>query len=319
MAVMLPWLGAAVLVALLLAGLLASPRRRRLPAGSLPAAHLDRIRGLPRYQHLARQQVRALTLGLVGTVVLGLGVALLAAQPVRATTEAGAARNRDIVLCLDVSGSMTATNRAVVDSYLDLAERLDGERIALVVFDAAAVTVFPLTDDADFIREHVGGVAEQLGQVIPGTQVDGLGTSLIGDGLASCVQRFDRVETRRSRTIVLATDNQVSGAPLFTLAQAARQARATGVMVFGIVPSDNSAAATNELSDVVRRTGGDVLLITEGVDTAVVERAVQAQEQASLETGPRPRQVEFVTPGAVACVSGLALLLASRLVGRRRA
>ncbi|GAB3820002.1 hypothetical protein GCM10028820_24870 [Tessaracoccus terricola] len=322
MEVMLPWLGVLAVVALLLAGVAAvvRGRGRRLPATSLPASHLDRVRSLPRYQHLARQQVRALALGLVGTVVFGLGVALLVAQPVRATMDSGTARNRDIVLCLDVSGSMAATNHAVVASYLELAEELDGERIGLVVFDAAAVTVFPLTDDADFIHEHVSGIAQQLGQVVPGTQLDGLGTSLIGDGLASCVQRFDRVETSRSRTIVLATDNQVSGTPLFTLAQAARQARSAGIMVFGIVPADNSAAATNELGDVVRRTGGDLLLLTpDGADTTAVEQAVRAQERVGLESGPRTRLAEFALPGAATCVTGLALLLASRLVGRRRA
>lgn len=310
-----PWalLGAAAVVTVALLPRLLHRRRTPGPAaGSLPVAHLDRIRRLPRYQHLARSAVCATRWALVGAVLTGLGVVILLARPTVTSTGPGVGHHRDIILCLDVSGSMAQTNRDVIATYLDLASRLDGERLGLVVFDAAAVTVFPLTDDADFIAEHIAAVESQLEAVIPGTRLDGTGTSLIGDGLASCTQRFDALDAQRSRTIVLATDNQVFGRPLFTVADAARRAADASVMVFGVVPGDNSVAATEDLRDALRTTGGDVLLLTpDRRAEATIEEAVQSQERVATHRPPQPRRQALDAPGLVLCLLGGALLVLS--------
>lgn len=313
-----PWW--ALLVAIVLVAVTLLPRllrRRRPPAPgsvSLPVAHLDRVRRLPRYQHLARSAVRATRWSLVGAVLLGIGIVVLVARPTVASTGPGVGHHRDIILCLDVSGSMAQTNRDVIAVYLDLASRLDGERIGLVVFDAAAVTVFPLTDDADVIVEHIAAVESRLETVIPGTRLDGTGTSLIGDGLASCAQRFDDVDAQRSRTIVLATDNQVFGRPLFTVGEAALRAVDASVMVFGVVPGNNSVVATEELRDALRPTGGDVLLLTpDRRAEATIEEAVQSQERAVSHRPPQPRREGLDGPGLVLCLmGGTALVLSHR-------
>ena len=40
------------------------------------------------------------------------------------------------------------------------------------------------------------------------------GTSLIGDGLATCVSSFDKVDLQRARSVVFATDNHLAGRPI---------------------------------------------------------------------------------------------------------
>lgn len=316
-----PWwaLGLAVtLVGVAVAAVLRPDRPVVPPRGSLPGANLHRVRRLPRYQSLARDSALRATVGLTGACLLALGVILLVARPADDAGGTAVDRHRDIVLCLDVSGSMVETNQHVVAAYLELAKRLDGERIALVVFDATAVTVFPLTDDADFIAHHIEGMAARLGTDIPGTTLRGAGTSLIGDGLVSCLQRFDEPDSHRSRTVVLTTDNQTFGRPLFTLQEAGRRAADSSVMVFGVVPGDNSPDATKDLADVVRATGGDVLLLTPGRsgDVDVVEAAVRARERHALagsgSAGATPNDV----PGTVLGLAGAAVLLGSQLPRR---
>ena len=71
----------------------------------------------------------------------------LAARPARVDRTLEQGHNRDIVLCLDVSGSTLPYDRQVIASYLDLVRNFRGERMALSIFNSTSRTVFPLTDD----------------------------------------------------------------------------------------------------------------------------------------------------------------------------
>src|SRR5699024_12054061 len=59
---------------------------------------------------------------------------------------------RDVMLCLDVSGSMLGYDADLLEAYQELAHRFDGERIGMTVFNATAVSAFPLTDDYDMVQ-----------------------------------------------------------------------------------------------------------------------------------------------------------------------
>lgn len=306
----------AVLLILVVAAAALRTSPRGTPGGS-PVAGAARLRALPRYQALARRRARLLVIRCLGLLLAAAGAALLVAQPVEAATSSSQRSTRDIVLCLDVSGSMVEVDKQVIDSYLALAQALQGERIGFVMFDASAITVFPLTDDADFLTKQLTAAKAELdGQVLPGTQI-GSGTSLIGDGLASCLERFDVPEQDRSRTVVLATDNQVAGAPLFTLPQAVGLAVEKKVLVYGIVPPDNTPRVTQDLTGQLRKTGGDTLIL--GPDTAVtsITDAVDATERKALAGPPRQQGEPLLWPGTLALVAGAALAGAAWLVGRK--
>lgn len=317
MALTHPLLGLAVLLIGLAALALGLLRGLPRPGDGAPIAGASRLRGLPRFRTLARGQARLLALQLAGLAITTTGIAWLLALPVRTDPSSEQRSNRDIVLCLDVSGSMAPVDRQVIDAYLDLAGNLKGERIGFVVFDASAVTLFPLTDDAAFITDQLGQARELLdGSIVPGTQI-GSGTSLIGDGLASCVNRFDVPEQDRSRTVVLATDNQVAGQPLFTLDQAIAKASERGVLVAGIVPSDNTPSVTAELTEAIRQTGGDVLLLSPDMAVSTIEDRVLSQERKALEGVALPGATPFVWPGALAMMLGASGWGAAWAVGRR--
>lgn len=315
MALMYPLLGLAVLLALAGAAALAwwSSTRER-PAGALLVDGTDRIRSLPRFRELSRRHRRWALVETLALAVAGAGVALLAARPVDASSLADERSNRDVVLCLDVSGSMAPVVSDVMAAFADLAADLDGERIALVWFDSTAVTMFPLTDDAGYIATQLDGLRSELdGTPVAGTQVGEVGSSLVGDGLASCLQRFDHLDASRSRTVVLATDNQVSGRPLFTLADAVARAAEDEVLVYGITPSDNTVAATNELEDDVATTGGDVLLLGPRTPLQEITGAVEATQSAALPGPPRSDPEDILWPGALlVCVGTVGAGLARR-------
>lgn len=318
MALTQPWYGVAVLLILAVVGAAAWlwPRRRRSMANALPLADSSRIRALPRFIQLTQARVRWLIIESCALAVAGFGVALLAAGPVSADTVNEQRSNRDIVLCLDVSGSMSQVDRDVINSFADLAAELDGERIGFVLFDASAVTIFPLTDDATYISRHLRETGETLGSgQVAGTRVGDLGSSLIGDGLASCMQRFDQSDTQRSRTVVLATDNQVAGTPLFSVADAAQRAVERDVLVFGIVPADNSVAATDDLTATLAPTGGDVLLLGPQPDLSSITSAVEASQKSVMAGRARSESVPLVWPGTVLALLGV---VGASLAHRRR-
>lgn len=59
------------------------------------------------------------------------------------------------MLCLDVSGSMAEVDMEILDTFLELTDDFKGERIGLTIFNASPVQVFPLTDDYEFVKEHL--------------------------------------------------------------------------------------------------------------------------------------------------------------------
>lgn len=314
MALILPWAGLAVgllAVTLLLAAWF-WPQRFRA-AGGVPFATARRLRALPRFRQLVRRQLRWLLLETAALLVAIAGLALLIARPVEARPWEQARGNRDIMLCLDVSGSMAPVDKEVLRSYARLAEQLEGERIGLTMFDASGVTIFPLTDDSAYIRDQLAHAEQEIneGEVI-GTRVGDSGTSLIADGLIGCLERFDHRDKRRSRTVVFATDNQTSGQALYTLEEAFTQAHRDGALVFGVVPIDNSATATEELAQATRQTGGDVLPLAPDADVTAISDAVARTERTALTRQPRLESEELTWPGVALALMGLALAALAR-------
>ncbi|WP_297742772.1 VWA domain-containing protein [uncultured Tessaracoccus sp.] len=319
MALTQPWWGVAVLVAAVLVGLAAWwwPRRREATGDALLFSAGARLRALPQYRDAARRRVRWLTVELLAVAVAVGGAALTVARPVDERQLPSQRSNRDVVLCLDTSATMSSVVQDVLGAYKQLAERLDGERIALVMFDASAVTFFPLTDDAAYVAEQLDAASREVGAgPVRGTQIGDLGTSLIGDGLVSCLQRFDTTDPSRSRTVVFATDNQTSGKSLFTLEEAAGRAANQGTLVFGIVPNDNQVAATQALTQTLKLTGGDTLALEPNAPLESIVDAVERTQARELEGPSRTDAKPLLWPGmALLCLGAAGAAVARRRAG----
>lgn len=316
MAVIHGWVGVAILSVGLGIGVLAwwAARPQRATASTVPAANLERVRALPLFRALARQEWN---LRRIETACLALalsGAALMGARFVGVSDTAEEMRTRDVVLCLDVSGSMTEVDVDILDTYLALAETLTEERIGFVMFDAYAVTAFPLTTDRAYVMDQLGKAKKTIAEgPVPGASAPRVGSSLIGDGLATCLQHFDHQSDERSRTVVLGTDNLVSGDSLHTVAEAAAIAQQDGVMVFGVMPTGTEAEPVEDLRAAVRPTNGEVLVVEPGkpTNTAVISSAIEAQQKKAILTTAQDRSFDLVWPGALLFLAGLAGSLAT--------
>jgi Ca-activated chloride channel family protein len=140
---------------------------------------------------------------------LALAVFIMAlAQPrlSKSTTEIKAS-GIDIVVALDLSGSMTTPDYSVGDqrvSRFDLAKSVlkkfvterPNDRIGLVVFAAQAFIASPMTLDHDYLLENIDRL--QIGTI------DSDATA-IGDGLMTALNRLRNLKSK-SRIVVLMTD-----------------------------------------------------------------------------------------------------------------
>jgi hypothetical protein len=302
--------------------------RARLRRDGIPVAHSERLTALPEYRRAIRRYRVLLACVLVAVVVTsGVGV-LLASRVSGVEAQTPQSYKRDIVLCLDVSGSMTDVDAKIVDTFASLAKSLHGERIGLTVFDSSAVQVFPLTDDYGYIETELTAYRNSFrSQGASGLQYwtgtdRGDGASLIGDGLASCTLSFDgdRSSTR-PRSIILATDNYVNGSPIFTLQKAATLAEKQKVRVYGIDPVDYSASGgldsvATEMKQAVDGTGGGFYGLTGSQTVTSIVQRIDAHE-AGVFVGAT-RLVVRDHPGPLLVVALFSLLGVFGLLWRVR-
>lgn len=187
-----PWLALIALALLLLALWLVRRRWQRFP---FPDA--GRLSG-PRSWAVSRTALAGVV---VAASLVPLAVALARPQEVL-SRRLERAEGVDLVIALDVSGSMAALDfqpsdrlgvaKDVIGSFI--AQRVN-DRIGLVVFAGAAVTLCPLTLDHDVVQ-HL------LDQVELETLPDG---TAIGLGLGTSVNRL-RGSEASSKVVVLVTD-----------------------------------------------------------------------------------------------------------------
>jgi len=140
----------------------------------------------------------------------------------------------DIVIALDVSGSMQETD--LVPNRLDAAKmvierfvkRRPNDRLGLVVFGRDAYTHVPLTlDHGTFLR--------MLNELQIGV-IDGRGTA-IGNGIGVSLNRL-RHSDAKSKVIIVLTDGD-NNAGNISPVQAARFAQTLGVKIYTILAGDN--------------------------------------------------------------------------------
>jgi len=263
--------------------------RRRGLADRVPVANTWRLTSLPAYRRaLARYTAlfTAVAVALGGVLVV---TALTAGRWTFQRVETPEKYNRDIVLCLDVSGSMKDYDAQVLDRYLEMLPGFQGERVGLMLWDSTAAQVFPLTDDYDFAGEQLTTVRDAMKggssatAIFAGT-VGAPGASIIGDGLASCSLMFDGDQSDgRSRSIIFATDNQLNGTPLVTLPDAAKFANERHVRVYGLDANTADDTFADEFRVSVTQNGGQYYKLADpGAVKGIVDQVTSDQTSRML-------------------------------------
>ena len=183
--------------------------------------------------------------------------------------------NRDIELCMDVSGSMNKLNREMVEVLKTLVGSLKDERFGISVFDSSPADILPLSSDHKYtidileqikmaINSLYGGLSSMNHSyatdfLLGGTKSSGRGSSLIGEGLAYCATVFKKGEDR-TKVIILTTDNQVYGSEIITVPEASEYCKENNIRVYAIGSSSIKKAINSSykqgLIDVANKTGG---------------------------------------------------------------
>lgn len=320
-----PWLMVALLwlVALVLGVTLARwllARRRTAPEDAAFAAHTERLRRLPRFTALVRRRTALGAACTLAALVACSGAVLVAGRWSQTRTTAESVANRDIVLCLDASGSMAPIDAEVVAQFREIVAGLEGERIGLTIWNGVAITVFPLTDDYAFAQEQLA-VAETafadavvLGpayeEFVAGTVVEPGVASQLADGLVSCVQRFDRDDEERSRAIVLASDNEPYGRGVYTFDEATAVAEERGVVVHGVAAPliADRPYADAEFRRQVERTGGTYSTVGSDGGAEEIVESIDALEASKIERPPVVQVLDQPRTGIVLTAVGVVLL-----------
>jgi Ca-activated chloride channel family protein len=231
----------------------------------------------------------------------------------------------DIMLALDVSGSMDAADFVIGGreaTRLDVAKAVmarfvDGrpnDRIGLVVFGEEAFTQVPLTLDHE-------GYKNFLAQVTLG--MAGARSTALGDGLAVAVKRLKELDAP-SRVIILLTDGQ-NNAGLLAPSTAAEAAAALGIRVYTIGVGGRPQRGLMGLlgrsrrgdldEDTLRRiaetTNAEYHRADDTEALLAVYASIDLLEKSTAEVRERIRTEPRHHPWILA---SLALLLASRLL-----
>lgn len=294
-----PWLVAAGVLAAAIIGWFWMARLER---STIRLANTDYLRALPSFRRERRRHRAFAVVALLLLAVAAGAAALTAGRPVDPASSRTSLANRDIVLCMDVSGSMTPYAAEVARVYSDMAMALNGERVSLTVWNYTATQVFPLSDDYSMVRAELEAAAEVLGMdgetynsdpraaqqfdrfMAATFPENAQGSSLIGDGLATCVQAFDLPEEERSRTVILATDNEPNGDQLFTLPAAVALAAERGVTVHGIFAASYLMDSRRaEMERAIATTGGVFHDLSDPNAAGEIVEKILAEEAAKLE------------------------------------
>jgi Ca-activated chloride channel family protein len=294
----------------------AFPARRSAPSGLLvPSTLRDRFAARDRASLYAP---RAFALAWLAWLCV---LVALAGPRMAVATQALLASGRDIMLALDLSGSMTKTDFLLdgeAASRLDALKRVGseligrraGDRIGLVIFAENAFAAAPLSFDVGAVRQTLEEM--EIGLV-------GRSTA-IGEGLGLALKRLAD-STAPTRVIILLSDganNAGSSEP----AAVARLAKQLGVKIFTIGLGVNDTSNAGDDPDAVDFTalqklaeiGGGAAFRTRTTDE--LDGAARAIEGlAAGETLAPPTIIYddlWPYPAALAFIAGLTLAFARR-------
>ena len=266
-------------------------------------AHTKTIRELPEYKAAKKHYNMLLCLAAALFVVSMSSITVVTSRPVSVEETHSDQKNRDIMLCLDVSGSMSNNINELLDYYKNLVERMQGERFGVTIFDGIYVTLSPLSDDYLAVSEVLQDLKDNF---------DNYGSALWGAAV-------------RSRSIVIATDNYANRSQEVNIKQAAAYARSYDITVYGLNTGEAmsmtnyagqaESASGKEFREAVLMTGGSYYLFA-GSKYSIEEIAEQISQQESAIFEGAGQVVRRDIPKVPAVIAAVSLLLFMFIIWR---
>ena len=300
--------------------------------GGVKAANTSFVKELDVYKKKKRMYTLVSVVMEVCIVTSLLSSLFLVSRPALKETVNNGTKKRDIFLCMDVSYSIYDLNYDLVESLQGVVSGLDGDRFGICIFNTSTVLYVPMTDDYEFINKKLDELKEyfrlqkefmdkfynpntglmqytddqadeymdlqdQLDFFDAGTLVNNYqkGSSLIGEGLASCLYSFPRLEDEdRTRIIIMSTDNAQESlkTPLVELDEAAQLCRKNDIKVFGLFPNRENWSGLNssdydtdiaEFQRAIEGTGGKFYKESETLSVKDIVKDIERIEALEVE------------------------------------
>ena len=225
----------------------------------------------------------------------------------------------DIVLAIDVSGSMLAQDfspnrmEAAKEVAANFVANRPTDRIAVVIFSGESFTLCPLTTDQLVLKTQIYNI--QSGLLEDGTA--------IGSGLATSVDRL-RSSKSKSKVVILLTDGENNGGQIPPLT-AKELAKATGVKVYTIGVGTEGYAQTpmqtqtgsvvmqrekvnideKLLTQIANETGGKYFRAKDNESLKNIYSDIDKLEKSRIEVTALKRYSEKFFPFAIAALAFL--------------
>lgn len=332
--------------------------------GGRKAANTSYARKLPEFTRLRFRYLALRITVCTALLASAISTLVLAARPYETRTQQTGVKKRDIFLCIDVSYSIYELNTGLVDELEDLVRGLDGDRFGISIYNTTSVLYVPMTDDYDFVIQKMEELKEyfqmqktymdrfgnyQYVSDIPESEMDEFeelysklnvidqavtmgndrkGSSLVGEGLASCMYNFPKLDSsNRTRVVIMSTDNLENAffEPVVDLEGAADLCKKYGVTVFGVYPDlktynlnidedDYSILpeeARKSFENAVGRTGGKFYIAGDNFPVGNVVQDIQKQKAMTVKKIFTTRAVDIPEVPLVVLLISLAVAAAA--------
>ena len=317
-------------------------------AGGKKVANTKHVKEIPLYKKLESKYkliIAAVEVVIFLNIILCL---VLIARPYETKTTKNKSSRKDIFLCMDISASVAGLDYELVDSLKDVVKKLDGERFGVSIFNTTTIMYVPLTDDYDYVIKklddlkrplklgekyydsYYGNSASrlsteentELNRFYDGTGLDAStrGSSLIGDGLATCLFSFPNMDEKRDRIIIFATDNDLAGKETVSLEEAAKLCKSKEVVVYGLAPNPETIKHVSDASTKVKNfekaidiTGGNLYVQSENLTVSNIVKDIQNRQQIAAVEKTETKKVDkpeiFVAILVVLCLLMMIIII----------
>lgn len=297
-------------------------------------AHTHTIKMLPEYRAAKRRYYALLALAGVSFIATLISFTCVAARPIGSQTRNSVSESRDIILCLDVSGSMSFYQEELLTDFANITKEMHGERIGVTIFDGKPANLIPLSDDYVAVEDLIDDLKTNFDDY--GYTVMGGASSMIGDGVMGCINSFPNLsEEGRSKTIIVATDNYASSATVngqapIGIMQAAQYGMRYDITMYGISTATTYSYSTAKnilgsseetFMKAITNTGGTFYNVNNYIGgnrsfTSDIVQKILEQEAAKL-TGA-PEIIYSDTPEVMSIISLASFTLFAFLIWRLR-
>lgn len=293
-----------------------------------PSMGISSVASLRKYRCRSKVWLMHVCFGLQLVAIGGLIVALTRPQKhdsLRSSTIEGT----DIVLALDISSSMLATdlepNR--IDAAKEVASKFVSQRpndnVGLVVFSGESLSLMPLTTDKAALVNAIANT--KTGSLNDGTA--------IGDGIASSINRLVSGQAK-SKSIILLTDG-TNNAGEVAPATAAQIARQKGIRIYSIGVGTNGTISITDpygfsttqmetkideeaLKNIAAVTGGKYFRATDSRMLRQVFEEIDSLEKSKINVNNFTQTEDNFTPWIIVALCALGLQLLIRYTVLRR-